>query len=253
MGIIKNDKNILKPVLYTMGDSICFGSELDDRNSQRFSNIVSNHMNWVDCNNSSSGVSNSYMYRNLIKDVLKWVETGTVWSESTGWVKTDSLIVVVGWTAPTRVEYWDGLFKQDRIWNDYDKWGYIDNEKITNIEFVLLQTEIIPSYIRTFNYIISLQSILDRFGIPYYFFNSFFKYNLDLLNENVLVDRFGNTEYPIGISTLWNFLPKSFKSKTMYEYILENDGDFLERRHPSKKSHKIYSDFLIKQFDNYIV
>jgi hypothetical protein len=248
MDIVKNNKNT-KPVLYTMGDSICFGSELDYRDTQRFSNILANSKGWIDCNNASSGVSNSYMYRNLLKDILLWVKDGVVWSENTGWTETDSLFVVVGWTSPTRIEYWDGLFKQDRLWINYDKWGHLDSDKITYNNQILSQTELIPSYIRTFNYIISLQSVLNKFNIPHYFFNSFFKYDLNSLDDSITVDMFGNSEYSIGLTTMWDFLPESFRGKTMYEYIIDNGGDFLERRHPSYKSHQLYADFLIKEFD----
>ena len=43
-----------------------------------------------------------------------------------------NIFVLIGWTAPTRFEWWDGsTYQQERLWMDYDKWGYSDGDKMT--------------------------------------------------------------------------------------------------------------------------
>ena len=82
------------------------------------------------------------------------------------WVKSDELIVVIGWTAPTRFEWWNGTeYQQERLWVGYDKWGENDRDKTTEDEFVLNQTHIIPSYIKTFNQITALSAFLSKHKI----------------------------------------------------------------------------------------
>lgn len=42
----------MKPILYTNGDSVVWGAELENKEIERFSHIVSEHHNWIDCNNA---------------------------------------------------------------------------------------------------------------------------------------------------------------------------------------------------------
>jgi hypothetical protein len=70
----------MKPILYTHGSSVEWGSELKNKQTERFSHIISEHWNWVDCNNASSGVSNDYMYRQTMRDVSHWLDTKKCWS-----------------------------------------------------------------------------------------------------------------------------------------------------------------------------
>ena len=237
----------MSKILYSNGDSIVWGAELENKKSERFSSLLSNAMKWIDCNNASAGVSNDYVYRQTIRDISHWISTKECWSEETGWVKSDSIFVLLGWTAPTRFEWWNGTeYQQERLWVGYDKWGDTDEDKTTEDKFVLNQTSIIPSYIKTFNMILSLSSFLDNHKIPYHFFNSFYKYDLNI-EESSKIDKFGRPTNQYGIENMWNMLPQEFKKHTMYDYISLNNGDFLERNHPSPKSHKIWSDYLIKE------
>jgi lysophospholipase L1-like esterase len=235
-----------KIVLYSSGDSTVWGAELENKEKERFSSVISNELEWVDCNNASAGVSNDYIYRQTIRDVSHWLKYKKVWSEETDWVDTDSIFVLIGWTAPTRFEWWGGNeYKQERLWLDYDKWGYSDSDKMTDALFAINQTMDIPSYIRTFNHIISLSSFLELNKIPYYFFNTFYEYNIP--NEPTQkIDKFGKKEYQTGLNVLWDILPNSVKDETMFSYIRRNGGDFLSRKHPSAKSHKLWADWLIK-------
>jgi hypothetical protein len=238
----------MKTILYTHGSSVEWGSELENKQTERFSSIISNHFNWVDCNNASSGVSNDYMYRQTIRDVSYWLDTKKCWSEETGWVESDKLFVIIGWTAPTRFEWWDGeKYQQERLWVGYDKWGENDKDKTTEDEFVLNQTELIPSYIRTFNQIIGLSSFLEKHNIKHYFYNVFYDYNNLNMDSNIKIDKFGKDENQLCFESLWKQLPTEFKEESMYRYIQSKGGEFLSRNHPTKESHKIWAELLNKK------
>jgi hypothetical protein len=235
-----------KNVLYSSGDSTIWGAELNNRAVERFSALLCEELGWTDCNNASAGVSNDYMYRQTLRDISHWLKYKKIWSEESGWVKADNIFVLIGWTAPTRFEWWDGTtYQQERLWMDYDKWGYSDADKMTDAMFAINQTMDIPSYIRTFNYIISLSAFLEKNNIPYYFFNSFYKYQLP--NEPIeKIDKFGKPEFQTGLQTLWELIPQSIKEEDMFSYIKRNAGDFLPRKHPSAKSHKMWAEWLLK-------
>jgi hypothetical protein len=235
----------MKPILYTNGDSVVWGAELENKQQERFSGLICQKNNWIDCNNASAGVSNDYIFRQTLRDVSYWLETGRCWSEESGWVESDEIKVVIGWTSPTRFEWWNGLeYQQERLWIGYDKWGENDKDRTTEDIFVLNQTEDLPSYIKTFNQIISLSAFLEKHNISHYFFNSFYEYKI--LNEPYnLIDKFGKKEYQTGLEYLWKQLPTRFKEKSMYEYIEQMGGGFLQRKHPNKESHRIYSQHII--------
>ena len=238
----------MKPILYTNGSSVEWGSELKNKQTERFSYIVADHWNWIDCNNASSGVSNDYMYRQTMRDVSHWLETKKCWSEDTGWIESDELYVMIGWTAPTRFEWWDGeKYQQERLWVGYDKWGENDRDKTTEDEFVLNQTELIPSYFRTFNQIIGLSAFLEKNNIKHYFYNVFYDYNFLDMQSNTKIDQFGRTENQLCFESHWKQLPQEFKSTTMYNYIQSKGGGFLERDHPNNESHYMWASYLIHE------
>jgi hypothetical protein len=239
-----------KTILYSNGDSVVWGAELENKEIERYSKVVADHWSWIDCNNASTGVSNDYIYRQTLRDVSHWLEHKEVWSEETGWVKSDKLYVIIGWTAPTRFEWWTGTeYQQERNWVGYDKWGENDKDRTTENEFVLNQTDIIPSYIRTFNYIISLSAFLEKHQIPYYFFNVFYEYDTNI-QINSKIDKFGRDENQLSLESLQKLLPKDFVDNTMYRYLKEKGGDFLPRKHPSKKSHYLWASYLIHKVWN---
>lgn len=241
----------MKPILYSIGDSVVWGAELENKEIERFSYFVSQKLNMFDCNNASAGVSNDYIFRNTIRDISYWLDTKKCWSEESGWVKSDEIFVYVGWTAPTRFEWWkDGEYQQERLWAGYDKWGDNDKEKTTEDEFVLNQTEIIPSYIKTLNQILTLKSFLEINKIPYYFSNIFYEYNVGI-KLDTKIDRYGRTENQLCLESIWNQLPKSFTEKTLYSYVKENKGGFLQRNHPNRKSHKIISELITNKIKSW--
>lgn len=241
----------MRPILYTSGDSVVWGAELKDKSRERFSYLVSEELDMIDCNNASAGVSNDYIYRQTMRDVSHWLQERKCWSEESGWVYSNQMYVIIGWTAPTRFEWWNGKsFQQERLWTGYDKWGKNDKDRTTEDEFVLNQTSDIPSYIRTFNHIIGLSAFLDLYKIPYHFFNVFYEYDFenfqleDRFPDSLRLDPFGRDESQICLTELWNNLPMDFTNITMYNYLKERNGEFLPRNHPSKESHKIWADYI---------
>lgn len=234
----------MKTILYTNGDSVVWGAELQNKSKHRFSSVIAKRNNWIDCNNASAGVSNDYIYRQTMRDISHWLDSNKCWSEESGWIESDNLFVIIGWTAPTRFEWWTGKnYQQERLWEGYDKWGDNDKDRTTEDQFVLNQTEIIPSYIKTFNQIIGLSSFLEKYKIPYYFFNVFYEYELPE-EPDFKIDEFGRDKKQTSLKSLWKELPFEFKKETMYSYIEKKGGKFLDRNHPTKESHKMWAKHL---------
>ena len=229
-------------ILYSIGDSVTWGAELENKENERYSKLVADELGAVDCNNASSGVSNDYLFRNTMRDINQWIHTRKIWDETNGWVKSDELKVLIGWTSPTRFEWWDGeKYVQDRLWVDYDKWGKPDENQTTELQdkFILHQNELIPSYIRTFNHIKSLESFLILNKIDYYFFNTFYKYE-EIDEPKSKIDLWGRDKKQLGLNYY------NIQMENMYDYLNKNNGTFHERKHPTKESHKMWGDYINK-------
>ena len=211
-------------ILYSIGDSVAWGAELENKEEERYSKLVANHLDGIDCNNASAGVSNDYIFRNSLRDINQWIKTKRIWDETNGWVKSDELKVLIGWTSPTRFEWWDGeKYVQDRLWVDYDKWGKPDENQTTELQdkFILHQNELIPSYIRTFNHIQSLISLCELNGIDYYFFNTFYQYET-IKEPKSKIDLWGRETEQLGLEYL------KVEMDNMYDYLNKNNATFHE-------------------------
>ena len=231
-------------ILYSIGDSVTWGAELENKEEERYSKLVANRLGGIDCNNASSGVSNDYIFRNSIRDINQWIQTNKIWDETNGWVESDELKVLIGWTSPTRFEWWDGeKYVQDRLWVDYDKWGKPDETQTTELQdkFIIHQNELIPSYIRTYNSILSLMSFCDLHGIDYYFFNTFYHYE-EIKEPKSKIDLWGRDKEQLGLEYL------NVEMDNMYDYLNKNGGTFHERKHPTKESHKLWANYIIEKW-----
>ena len=231
-------------ILYSIGDSVTWGAELENKEEERYSKLVANHLNGIDCNNASAGVSNDYIFRNTMRDINQWIKTKRIWDETNGWVESDELKVLIGWTSPTRFEWWDGKkYVQDRLWVDYDKWGKPDENQTTEQQdkFILHQNELIPSYIRTFNHIQSLISLCELNDIDYYFFNTFYQYE-NIKEPKSKIDLWGRETEQLGLKYL------KVEMDNMYDYLNKNNATFHERKHPTKKSHKLWANYIIEKW-----
>ena len=231
-------------ILYSIGDSVTWGAELENKEQERYSKLVANHLDAIDCNNASAGVSNDYIFRNTMRDVNQWLDTGRIWDETNGWIESNQLKVLIGWTSPTRFEWWDGKkYVQDRLWVDYDKWGDPDKNQSTELQdkFILHQNELIPSYIRTYNKILSLSTLLSLYGVDYHFFNTFYHYE-NIKEPKSKIDLWGRDTEQLGLEHL------KIKMNNMYDYLNDNGGTFHERKHPTKESHEMWANYIIKEW-----
>jgi len=148
-------------ILYTNGDSVSWGSELKDR-TNRFSTLLAKEKGLVDFNVASSGISNDRIYRNTLRDLCKFVNGEPIYNEELGYVKVDEMFVLISFTAPTRFDYFDGdVFVNERLWTHKDKWGTIDEHRLTDSKYVIHQTDLTPSLLRVFQQIISLKSFCE--------------------------------------------------------------------------------------------
>ena len=231
-------------ILYSIGDSVTWGAELENKEQERYSKLIANKLRAFDCNNASAGVSNDYIFRNSLRDTLQWIKTKRIWDETNGWIESDELKVLIGWTSPTRFEWWDGKkYVQDRLWVDYDKWGAPDANQTIDIQdkFIVHQNELIPSYIRTFNHINSLQAIFELYDIDYHFFNTFYHYE-DIKEPKNKIDTWGRDIEQLGLDYL------KIDMDNMYDYLNSNGGTFHERKHPTKESHEMWANYIIKEW-----
>lgn len=241
-------------VLYTNGDSVSWGSELKDR-SNRFSTLIAREKNLVDFNVASSGVSNDRIYRTTMRDLCKFVNGEPIYNEELGYVKVDEMFVLISFTAPTRFDYFDGsVFVNERLWTHKDKWGMIDESRLTDSKYVIHQTQLAPSFIRLFHQIISLKTFCELNKIPYLYTNAFFEYDEDelkVINRDVdsekVEKQFDDPNDYFGLIDLYKQIPQSFKDINLTSYLkgFKDAEMFEERGHPSPKGHKEIAKLLI--------
>ena len=55
-------------ILYSHGDSVVWGVELENKQTERFSHHLTKDLDAIDCNNDL-GVSNDYIYRQTMRDL----------------------------------------------------------------------------------------------------------------------------------------------------------------------------------------
>lgn len=234
-------------ILYTNGDSVSWGSELQDR-SNRFSTLLAKEKGLIDFNVASSGISNDRIFRNTLRDVCKFLNGEPIYNEELGYVKVDEMFVLISLTAPTRFDYFDGdVFVREHLWTHKDKWGKIDEARKTDNKYVIHHSHLTPSFLRVFQQIISLKSFLELNKIPYICINAFFDYDIDeisIVNKDIDVDKvakqFDDTNDYFGLLDLYKHIPNTFKDINLIKYLkgFKDDSMFEERGHPSPKGHK---------------
>ena len=168
-------------VLYSNGDSWSFGTDLspDTRENDRWSAILSDKMNMIDFNVATSGASNDRIFRTTLRDICLIKDGKNIWSEKTGniGVKLEDLFVVIGFTSPTRFEYYNEELNQwKQMRHDVeDDWGFkpgdrdYDNQLLKD-RFGSLQ----GMYSKWLSNVVSLHHILSSFNIRHLFFNAFY-------------------------------------------------------------------------------
>lgn len=245
-----SNKNIY---LYTNGDSVSWGAELEDKR-KKFSTLLCKNKNWVDFNVASAGISNDRIFRNTIRDVTKFLNGKPIYNENLGYCTIEKIFVLISFTSPTRVDYFDGdVFKVEHFWHDNDKWGLKDAEYETKNEFIINNSKTQPSFVRLFNQIITLDSFLTLNKIPHLFTNAFFVYEeseFEIIKSNLNVDKvlsqFDDPDDYFGLHDLYHYVPESYKKINLIQMLKnKNIPELLaERGHPSEEGHKEIYNFL---------
>lgn len=243
-------------VLYSIGDSITWGAELKNKKN-RFSRIIADELDYIDFNCASSGISNDRIFRNTIRDISKFVNGNKISNEEIGSINANKLFVLVQFTAPTRFDYFDGdVFIPERFW-DNDKWGYKDMHRITDNQYIINQTDIRASMVRTFQYVLTLQSFLEKHKIPYLIVNGFNEINeeeISLLDNKINEEKIRNTYDTIdsyfALQNMYNLLPDSYKKNSLYSLLKNKSNCFAERGHANIKGNIIIADNLIKKVND---
>jgi hypothetical protein len=238
-------------VLYSIGDSITWGAELNDKRN-RFSRIIADELGYIDFNCASSGISNDRIFRNTIRDISKFLNGNKISNEEIGSIKAKDIFVLVQFTTPTRFDYFDGdVFLPERFW-DNDKWGYKDIHRVTDNPYIINQTDARASYVRMFQQVLTLDSFLEKNNIPHLIVNGFVDFDE---NDCILFDArtceekilkiFDTTDDYFGLRNMYHLLPTSFKEPSLYRNL--DNNCFAERGHANKKGNLIIGDVLIKK------
>lgn len=238
-------------VLYSIGDSITWGAELKDKRN-RFSRIISDELGYIDFNSASSGISNDRIFRNAVRDISKFINGKKISNEEIGSIKATELFVFVQFTAPTRFDYFDGdVFLPERFW-DNDRWGYKDIHRITDNPYIINQTDSRASYVRMFQYALTLNAFLEKHNIPHLIVNGFVDFNENdcilfdaRICEEKILKTYDTTDDYFGLRNMYHLLPISFKEVSLYQHL--NNDCFAERGHANQKGNSIIADILIKQ------
>ena len=142
-------------VLYTIGDSWTFGSDLDSPETECYPYLLSKKLDCDLINEGLPAASNDWMFRKSVE----WIIKNDI---------SQLKLFIVGWSNPPRREenfrfYHGG----DPVWerrsygpgNPKSKWI---SENLYDLRL---------SYVKTFTYIYTLQELLKKKGIPYIFYH----------------------------------------------------------------------------------
>ena len=242
-----------KKYVITLGCSFST-STLNDENlverGHTFGDVIAKHYGMELIELGGPGGSNQYIKNRFFewfgKNPNKWNDT----------------FVVVAWTEPGRHMWWNNktnewfndtnqIYIKDTVrFNDLNLihgWSYRDRTKYAQ-NFMRNNYDEMRSYIEQ---IVTLQSCMKLWGIPYIMFNSLF----DVDVENHLIEGNGKTDnktmwdnlidtkyfYRNEIHTSFRDMMEPLHQKPVKDlWIRENDS------HPNKKAHKIWGDYLIE-------
>ena len=260
-------------ILYTNGDSWSFGTELDleTRSKNRYSSIISKEKNMVDFNISTSGASNDRIVRTTLRDISLIQNGKDIWSENTQNINVslDDLYVVIGWTSPTRFEYYNEELNQwKQMRHDVeDGWGFKPGDR--DYDDTKLKDRfgsIKGMYSKWLSNVLLLHHTLNSLNIKHLFFNAFYpmKDNVSkivqefseidyITNGREKWDDFDNHNDYFGLLPMWNSCPKSFKSFNSYHFLTSQqylyDDDLIgEYKHPTEKGHELIAKKILELF-----
>ena len=149
-------------VLYTIGDSWTFGSDLDSPETECYPYLLSKKLDCDLINDGMPGASNDWMFRRCID----WLSSRD---------RFHDIIVIVGWSNPNRREENFGFVWGGHIsWWDEWEWSQINDKNREKSKFIskYLHDEVL-SYKKTLTYMITLQEFLKSKNIKYLFYDPF--------------------------------------------------------------------------------
>ena len=207
--------------LYANGDSWMVGDGVE--NEERWSKLLSDKLGLIEINESTSGGSNDRMVRRTIR----WFDNNTD--------KWDEVLVVLGFTTPHRMEYWDPVDKKWVGWaHSYIKRSFVSkSDKKWWEKYVTLFWHDVNVNYKLKNQILLLTSFFDSNNIKYLMF---FSWKGGYGFKDVKDFKTINTKY---------FLPEAF-----LDFILKELGRkkaFTKCDHASVEGHKIWTEKLCKE------
>ena len=258
-------------VLYSNGDSWSFGTDLNpgSRENDRWSAILSDKMNMIDFNVATSGTSNDRIFRTTLRDICLIKDGKNIWSEKTGniGVKLEDLYVVIGWSSPTRFEYYNKELNQwKQMRHDIeDEWGFKPGDRDYDNQLLKDRFGSLKGmYSKWLSSIVSLHHILNSLNIRHLFFNAFYPMNdeidkvIDELQEIDTItsertewDDYDNHHSYFGLVSLWNNCPQSFRTFNAYRFLSEleypsYDDLITKHKHPTELGHEYIAKHLWK-------
>jgi len=251
-----------KKILYTIGDSFVFRGF----NYTSWSSLLSERLDWVDANNGMSGTSNDRSYRSVVRDISRIKASNKLWTESTGDIdcNLDDIFVIVGWTSPTRFEwYQNGEYLSSRLWSK-STFKRRDNLRIDfsfSDEISLPMSDECNSMINFFNQIITLKTFLEINNIPNIFYNTFFPFDHDTeeyyetaiskieSNKPKSFIGFDNPNTYYSLNDLWKEVPNDYKKYNQLKCVTLDNID--ETLHPNDEGNKIWANFLYEVINDF--
>tara|TARA_B100001778_G_scaffold280526_1_gene245278 strand:+ start:822 stop:1583 length:762 start_codon:yes stop_codon:yes gene_type:complete len=244
-----------RKILYTIGDSFVFRGF----DYKSWTSYLSDSLGWVDANNGMSGTSNDRSYRSVVRDISRIKKSGKLWTESTGDIECglDDLFVIIGWTSPTRFEWFqNGEYLSSRLWSK-STFQRRDNLRIDftfSDDISLPMSDECNSLINFFNQIITLKTFLNQNNISNLFYNTFFPFNENTMEyyEKIITKiennkpksfiGFDNPDTYYCLKDLWEEVPEDYKKYNQLEYVTLDNVD--ETLHPNDVGNMMWAKYL---------
>ena len=232
----------MSKIIYCNGCSWTWGDDLENPQQERFSTLLGEKTKFSIINEAKNEGSNYRIVRTTINYLL------------TNRDKWEDIIVILGFTDPSRYEFFNedtkefDCFNIHKVYNEpHTKRGVVAKNYFSH----LYSDEL--SYETYLNQIIYLQSFLQLHNIKYFFFRAFgyhtfnivtdhsnriYNDRVDLENSGSIVDFGDSLKQEISV----NNFPSMFEFDKTYQGIINRKVNSLH--HPNKEEHKTFADYL---------
>lgn len=238
-------------MLYTVGCSFTYGHELEDRTKTAWPYLLGNLLHMDVVNLAISGVSNDYIMRTIITNVL----SQTI---------TSNDLVIVGWTGEFRKEFYN-TYSQKYITLKKQRTSYVDESlmtfssdkylddihSVTTLFFDTFYNNSLIAINDKLQAIILLDSFLMQHNISHMFFNAVGNVDWKNLDAKFLlkIQKEQNKSIIESYTLRYSELQKCnnmILSPSMEQFCLKYPmGKYY---HPLEEGHKEWTDFLYEQF-----